>query len=75
MELIRTVIDGGADDLSFRLNTRLDICLRRRICMLCRLFMAICHHTGFAIEKRHRLKKSKDEKKKKKSSARLDSRE
>lgn len=27
VELIRTVIDGRADDLSFRLNTRLDICL------------------------------------------------
>ena len=27
VELIRTVIDGRVDDLSFRLNTRLDICL------------------------------------------------
>lgn len=34
VELIRTVIDGRVDDLSFRLNTRLDICLLDRICML-----------------------------------------
>lgn len=62
--LIRTVIDGRVDDLSFRLNTRLDICLPAAFACFPPVYgnlspYSLCHWEDTAKKKRKKRRQGK----------------